>query len=89
MTDLPEEQTGPLTRLHNFMYILSELERAVELGGIEWDAASVDMAQRRLDRLAAIMQRIAAGFRHHIDPYSQHRTATAPVPPKVPSHSPG
>jgi hypothetical protein len=47
------------------------------------------MAQRRLDRLAAIMQRIAAGFRHHIDPYSQHRTATAPVLPKVPSHSPG
>jgi hypothetical protein len=65
MTDPPEEPTGPLTRLHDFMYILSELERAVELGGIEWDAASADVAQRSLDRLAAIMQRIAAGFRHH------------------------
>ena len=65
MTDLPEEQTGPLTRLHNFMYILSELERAVELGGIEWDAASALAAQQRLDRLAAIVQQIAAGFRRH------------------------
>ena len=63
MTDLPEEQTGPLTRLHNFMYILSELERAVELGGIEWDAESTVTAQQRLDWLAAIVQQIAAGFR--------------------------
>jgi hypothetical protein len=64
MTDPPDKPIGPLTRLHNFMYVLSELERAVELGGIEWDAASADVAQRRLDRLAAV-QRIAAGFRHH------------------------
>jgi hypothetical protein len=65
MTDPPEEPTGPLMRLQNFMYILSELERAVELGGIEWDAASALAAQQRLDRLAAIVQQIAAGFRRH------------------------
>jgi hypothetical protein len=47
------------------MYLLSELERAIERGGIEWDAASALAAQRRLDRLAAIVQQIAAGFRRH------------------------
>ena len=47
------------------MYLLSELERVVELGGIEWDADSALAAQQRLDRLAAIVQQIAAGFRRH------------------------
>ena len=56
MTDPPKEPNGPPTRLDNFMYLLSELERAVELGGIEWDAASALAAQQRLDRLAAIVQ---------------------------------
>jgi hypothetical protein len=65
MTDPPKEPNGLPTRLDNFMYLLSELEGAVELGGIEWDVASVDVAQRRLDRLAAIVQQIAAGFRRH------------------------
>jgi len=63
MTDPPKEPNGRPTRLDNFMYLLSELERAVELGGIEWDAASALAAQQRLDRLAAIVQQIAAGFR--------------------------
>jgi hypothetical protein len=40
MTDPPKEPNGPPTRLDNFMYLLSELERAIERGGIEWDAAS-------------------------------------------------
>jgi len=62
MTDPPKESNGLPTRLDNFMYLLSELEGAVELGGIEWDVASADVAQRRLDRLAAIVQQIAAGF---------------------------
>jgi hypothetical protein len=65
MTDPPKEPNGSPTRLDNFMYLLSELERAVELGGIEWDAASALAAQQRLDRLAAIVQQIAAGFRRH------------------------
>jgi len=65
MTDPPKEPNGPPTRLDNFMYLLSELERAVELGGIEWDAASALAAQQRLYRLAAIVQQIAAGVRRH------------------------
>ena len=65
MTDPPKEPNGPPTRLDNLMYLRSELERVVELGGIEWDADSALAAQQRLDRLAAIVQQIAAGFRRH------------------------
>jgi hypothetical protein len=60
MTDPAKEPNGPPTRLDK-----SELERAVELGGIEWDAESTVTAQQRLDWLAAIVQQIAAGFRRH------------------------
>jgi hypothetical protein len=65
MTGRAKEPNGPPTRLDNLMYLLSELERVVELGGIEWDADSALAAQQRLDRLAAIVQQIAAGFRRH------------------------
>jgi hypothetical protein len=40
MTDPPKAPNEPPARLDNFMYLLSELERAIERGGIEWDAAS-------------------------------------------------
>jgi hypothetical protein len=65
MTEPPKEPNGLLTRRDNFLYLLWELERSVELGGIEWDADSALAAQQRLDRLAAIVQQIAAGFRRH------------------------
>ena len=51
--------------LQNFLYLLSELEQAVERGTIKWDAAAALSAQQRLDRLAAILRRIAAEARDH------------------------
>jgi len=49
----------------NFLYLLSELEQAVARDTIKWDAAAALSAQKRLDRLAAILQRIAAEARDH------------------------
>jgi hypothetical protein len=65
MTNHDDNPIGPLTRLENIHYLLGELEGAIERGGIEWDAASALAAQQRLDRLAAIVRQIAAGFRRH------------------------
>jgi hypothetical protein len=47
----------------NFLYLLSELEQAVARDTIKWDAAAALSAQKRLDRLAAILRRIAAEAR--------------------------
>jgi hypothetical protein len=49
----------------NFLFLLSELEQAVARDTIRWDAAAALSAQKRLDRLAAILQRIAAEARDH------------------------
>jgi len=49
----------------NFLYLLSELEQAVGRGTIKWDADAALSAQQRLDRLAAILRRIAAEARDH------------------------
>jgi len=49
----------------NFLYLLSELEQAVARDTIKWDAAAALSAQERLDRLAAILQRIVAEARDH------------------------
>jgi hypothetical protein len=65
MTNHDDDPIGQLTRRENIHYLLTELERAIERGGIEWDATSALAAQKRLDRLAAIVQQIAAGFRRH------------------------
>ena len=62
---MSDELEGVPTHYENFLYLLSELERVVETSNIEWDAESAIAAQHRLDRLAAMMRRIAAGIRKH------------------------
>jgi hypothetical protein len=45
-----------VTRLENFLYLLTEMERALALGGIEWTAPS---AARVRERLIAIATEVA------------------------------
>ena len=61
----PPADPPRLTRQEDFLYLLSELEEVMEMGGVEWDPDSAVSAQERLDRLAAIMRRIAAELRNH------------------------
>lgn len=49
----------------NFLFYLTELERLVEGDVIKWDAPAALAAQHRLDRLAAVVRRIAAEIRGH------------------------
>jgi len=67
MTKRPSDPNSLDTPMasENFLYLLSELEQAVERGTIKWDAAAALSAQQRLDRLAAILRRIAAEARDH------------------------
>lgn len=46
-----------------FLYLLAELEQAVDRGVIEWSAASAEAAQHRLDKLSAELSRIASKLR--------------------------
>jgi hypothetical protein len=62
---MSNEPGGTPTHPENFLYLLGELERAVERGVIEWNAESALAAKHRLDRLAAMVRRIAAGIRKH------------------------
>jgi hypothetical protein len=62
---MSNEPGGTPTHHENFLYLLGELERVVERGVIEWNAESALAAQHRLDRLAAMVRRIAAGIRKH------------------------
>jgi hypothetical protein len=65
MTTPPEDDADGPTRIEHFLHLLGELERAVEHDVIEWNAESAIAAQRRVDRLGAMLRRIAAGLRHH------------------------
>lgn len=65
MTRSPDEQTSTPTPDETILYHLAEIEHAVESGAIKWDAAAALSAQRRLDRLAAMLRRIAAEARDH------------------------
>jgi hypothetical protein len=56
MSNLPKDT--PMAS-ENFLYLLSELERAVGRGTIKWSAAAALSAQQRLDRLAALLRSIA------------------------------
>lgn len=65
MDEPPDEPAGAPTPRDEFLYHLTELEKAVERSIIEWDVVAALAAQRRLDRLAAIVRRIAAEIRSH------------------------
>ena len=65
MANSPEDYVTAPTPQENFLGLLAELEQAIERNTIEWDATSAISTQQRLDRLAAIMRRIAAGVRDH------------------------
>jgi hypothetical protein len=47
-------------RLGNFLYLLGELERALELGGIEWTAPTAVSARKRLITIFSEVAAIAA-----------------------------
>ena len=53
------------TRRDLFLYHLSELERAIERGGIEWDELSAKAAQLRLAKLFMVLMNAAAGTKGH------------------------
>ena len=65
MANPPEDYVTAPTPQENFLGLLAELEQAIERNTIEWDATSAISTQQRLDRLAAMMRRIAAGVRDH------------------------
>ena len=65
MANSPEDYVTAPTPQENFLGLLAELEQAIERNTIEWDATSAISTQQRLDRLAAMMRRIAAGVRDH------------------------
>jgi hypothetical protein len=54
-----------VTSLDDFLDLLAEIEAAVDRGAIQWDATSAVSAQERLDRLSAIMRRVASEIREH------------------------
>ena len=60
----PDNNHHP-TSYQLFLYLLAEMEAAIEHGTIQWDAESAVSAQQRLDRLSAILRRIAAEIREH------------------------
>ena len=47
------------------LHHLAELEHLIERRIVQWDAEDAILVQRRLDRLAAIVRRIAAELRGH------------------------
>ena len=57
--------TATTDGLRPFLYLLAEMEAAIRRGTIQWDAESAVSAQQRLDRLSAILRRIAAEVREH------------------------
>jgi hypothetical protein len=65
MANPQEDYVTAPTPQENFLGLLTELEQAIERNTIEWDATSAISTQQRLDRLAAMMRRIAAGVRDH------------------------
>jgi hypothetical protein len=62
---MSNQPDGTPTHHEKFLYLLHELEQVVEKRVIEWNAESALAAQHRLDRLAAMVRRIAAGIRKH------------------------
>ena len=62
---LPDNNNNHPTPHDQFLYLLAEMEAAIERGTIQWDAESAVSAQQRLDRLSAILRRIAAEVREH------------------------
>lgn len=65
MAGPPEDHPDGSSRIEHFLHLLGELERTVEHDLIEWNAESAIAAQRRVDRLGAMLRRIAAGLRNH------------------------
>ena len=53
------------TRRDVFLYHLSELEQAIERGGIEWDEQSAKAAQLRLAKLFMVIMNTAAVTKGH------------------------
>ncbi|MGA9017243.1 MAG: hypothetical protein WB509_32500, partial [Acetobacteraceae bacterium] len=62
---LPDNNNSHPTPHDQFLYLLAEMEAAIERGTIRWEAESAVSAQQRLDRLSAILRRIAAEVREH------------------------
>jgi hypothetical protein len=65
MAQPPDDDPDGSHRIEHFLHLLGELERTVEHDLIEWNAESAIAAQQRVDRLGAMLRRIAAGLRHH------------------------
>lgn len=53
------------TQRDGILHHLAELERLIERRIAQWNAEDAILVQRRLDRLAAMVRRIAAELRGH------------------------
>lgn len=53
--DFPDD--GGTARRLNVLYLVSELERAVRMGGIAWDVEDADRIPGRLTDLASALRR--------------------------------
>jgi hypothetical protein len=62
MSNPPDNDDAPRDGI---LHHLAELERLIEQRVTQWDAKDALLVQRRLDRLAAIVRRIAAELRGH------------------------
>ena len=60
MVRKPRAPLGSFTHHENFLYLLTELELIVGSGKIEWSAASAVLAQRRLDKLTALVHQLVS-----------------------------
>ena len=60
-----QRSDGRSTRRDLFFFHLSELEQAIEPGGIEWDEQSGKAAQLRLAKLFMVIMNAAAGTKGH------------------------
>jgi hypothetical protein len=48
---MSNDPTRPSTPYENFLYLLAEMEKALERGSIDWPPGAAKAAQRRIARL--------------------------------------
>jgi hypothetical protein len=65
MRQPPPDNNGNHLPLRQLRYLLTEMEAAIERSPIQWDEESAVSAQEGLNRLSAILRRIAADVGKH------------------------
>jgi hypothetical protein len=63
MSKPPRGRPGPDAEYENFLYLLAEMERAIEQGTVAWSVASAEAAHHRLEKLSTELVRIASKLR--------------------------